>query len=313
MSPDRAAQKLVEEFRSRPTLRAGSLITTVFGDSIAPRGGVVWLGSLIRVLAPFGISERLVRTSVHRLAKDGWLESEQVGRRSYYRLTEIGRERFAQATHRIYGDPVLAWDGEWCLLLLAGLATAARDAVRREAGWLGFAALSPSVLAHPAPGLADLDLTLRRLGVADDVVVMRGHAMRNDAALRRLAQSGWNLADVDARYARFVARFRPVLKSLDTAGKVRPESAFLLRTLLVQYYRKVLLRDPHLPAGLLPPGWHGTAAYQLCRNIYRAVYAPAEDYLGLAVENADGALPPASRGAQSRFGGRDDAVVSLAR
>jgi hypothetical protein len=103
MSPDRAAQDLIEEFRSRPTLRAGSLITTVFGDSIAPRGGVVWLGSLIQVLAPFGISERLVRTSVHRLVKDGWLESEQSGRRSYYRLTETGRERFAQATHRIYG------------------------------------------------------------------------------------------------------------------------------------------------------------------------------------------------------------------
>ncbi|MEM7503076.1 MAG: phenylacetic acid degradation operon negative regulatory protein PaaX, partial [Pseudomonadota bacterium] len=83
MSIESAAKKLVKRFRSRPTLRAGSLITTVFGDAIAPRGGIVWIGSLIRVMGDFGISERLVRTSVFRLAADGWLEAHPVGRRSY--------------------------------------------------------------------------------------------------------------------------------------------------------------------------------------------------------------------------------------
>jgi phenylacetic acid degradation operon negative regulatory protein len=312
MTPDRAALNLVREFRSRPTLRAGSLITTVFGDSVAPRGGVIWLGSLIRALAPFGISERLVRTSVHRLARDGWLESEQVGRRSFYRLSEPGRERFLQATHRIYGDPVRRWDGEWCLVLLAGVDAAVREQVRKEIGWLGFAAMSPNVLAHPAPELADLELSMRRLGVADDVVVMRGRAEKSDAALRRLAQSGWNLDDIDARYARFVGRFRPVLKSVEKARRVPPESAFVLRTLLIQYYRRILLRDPHLPVGLLPPDWHGTAAYQLCRNIYRGVYSPAEIHLDEVMENADGPLPPASRSAQARFGGLGDVAMRAA-
>jgi phenylacetic acid degradation operon negative regulatory protein len=46
MTIESASRKLVAEFRSRRTLRTGSLITTVFGDSIAPRGGTVWLGSL---------------------------------------------------------------------------------------------------------------------------------------------------------------------------------------------------------------------------------------------------------------------------
>ena len=59
MSVQRTCQNLVDEFQSRPTLRAGSLITTVFGDAIAPRGGTVWLGSLITAMAEFGISERL--------------------------------------------------------------------------------------------------------------------------------------------------------------------------------------------------------------------------------------------------------------
>jgi len=82
-----ATKGLLDEFQARRPLRTGSLVISIFGDAIAPHGGAVWLGSLINILRPFGVNQRLVRTSVFRLAKDGWLESEQVGRRSYYSLT----------------------------------------------------------------------------------------------------------------------------------------------------------------------------------------------------------------------------------
>lgn len=302
-----ACKKLVEEFRARPTLRAGSLITTVFGDAIAPRGGTVWLGSLIRAMADFGISERLVRTSVFRLAKDGWLQSEQIGRRSYYSLTASGREQFDQATRRIYGEPVGHWDGEWCLLLLSGLDTATKDLVRRECGWLGFGPLSANVLAHPMPEPAELDGTMRRLGVEQSLVVMRGQTIHGDGAMRELARTCWNLDDIDSRYGEFVRRFRPVYKALSGARPVTDQSAFLIRTLLIQEYRKVLLRDPWLPAELLPPGWQGATAYQLCRNLYRGVHAQADAHLDLVMETADGPLPPPARSFMRRFGGLNQA------
>ncbi len=303
MSVQRSCQQLVDEFRSRPTLRAGSLITTVFGDSIAPRGGTVWLGSLIRALAEFGVSERLVRTSVFRLAKDGWLQSQQLGRRSYYSLTDTGRERFEQATHRIYGAPVDHWDGQWCLLLLSALDTPTKETVRRECGWLGFGPMSANVLAHPAPDLADLDVTMRRLGVAETLVVLRGQTIRGDTAMRELARASWNLDDIDTRYAGFVRRFRPVSDALGRSATLTAKQAFIIRTLLIQEYRKVLLRDPWLPAELLPPGWHGAAAYRLCSDLYRAVHAEADAYLDDTMETVDGPLPPPSPVFLQRFGG----------
>ena len=108
MSVKTSTKALLDEFRSRPTMRAGSLIITIFGDAVLPRGGTVWIGSLIRVLADFGVSERLVRTSVFRLTRDNWLDVNQVGRRSYYSLTEDGARRFEQATQRIYSrEPVV--------------------------------------------------------------------------------------------------------------------------------------------------------------------------------------------------------------
>lgn len=306
MSAETACRNLVTEFRSRATLRSGSLITTVFGDAIAPRGGTVWLGSLINIMSDFGISERLVRTSVFRLVKDGWLQSAQIGRRSYYSLTDRGRERFEQATHRIYGTPASHWDGEWCLLLLSMLETESKDAVRKECAWLGFGPMSANVLAHPAPDLAELDLTIRRLGVADEVIVMSGKTIKSETAMRALARSCWNLDEIDVRYEQFVQRFRPLLKALSGPTKrsqLSEKSAFIVRTLLIQEYRKVLLRDPQLPAELLPAKWHGAAAYQLCRNLYRSVYAQADFHLDEMVVTADGPLPPPSPSFMQRFGG----------
>src|SRR6516165_12367364 len=113
-----AVRALLRHFRAQRPLRGGSLLITIFGDAIAPRGGAVTLGSLIRLAAPFGLTERLVRTSVARLARDGWLEARRAGRRSEYRLTASGATRFAEATRRIYGEAPRAWDGQWTLLLL---------------------------------------------------------------------------------------------------------------------------------------------------------------------------------------------------
>src|SRR6266567_4018068 len=82
---------------ARAPLKAKSVVVTVWGDAIAPHGGAVWLSGLIRLLAPLGLNERLVRTSVYRLVQEGWLTARQDGRRSLYRLTAAGLQRFEHA------------------------------------------------------------------------------------------------------------------------------------------------------------------------------------------------------------------------
>ncbi|MCM2318589.1 MAG: phenylacetic acid degradation operon negative regulatory protein PaaX, partial [Pseudomonas sp.] len=70
---------LIQRFQEQTPIRASSLIVTVYGDAIEPHGGAVWLGSLIQLLEPMGINQRLIRTSVFRLTKDGWLKADKVG------------------------------------------------------------------------------------------------------------------------------------------------------------------------------------------------------------------------------------------
>src|ERR1700730_1557488 len=138
---------LLRNFRAQRPLRGGSLLITIFGDAIAPRGGAVTLGSLIRLAAPFGLTERLVRTSVARLARDGWLAAQRSGRRSEYHLTRSGSERFAQATQRIYGEGPRQWDGRWTLLLLPPSGPQ-RAQLRESLKWLGVGAGHPPMVAQ---------------------------------------------------------------------------------------------------------------------------------------------------------------------
>jgi phenylacetic acid degradation operon negative regulatory protein len=305
MSLKSATERLVAEFSARPTMRAGSLIITVFGDAVMPRGGTVWIGSLIRVLADFGINERLVRTSVFRLTRDGWLVAEQSGRRSYYSLSEDGAERFRQATARIYGDPRQTWAGDWCLVMLTGLDGELRESVRRELGWLGFGAISSNVLAHPSPDFDALETTLHRFGVDRQLVVMRGRTLgeKQDEALRSLVRKSWNLDEIDARYAAFVKQFRPLLRAATKCREPDEHLAFVIRTLLIQEYRRILLRDPLLPAEMLPAKWKGTAAYHLCQELYRCVYRPADSFMSSEFEIAQGPFPEPGAAFYKRFGG----------
>ena len=308
MSTKTATFDLLEEFRSRPTLRAGSLIITVFGDAVQPRGGTVWIGSLIKVLADFGVSERLVRTSVYRLMRDDWLNVDQLGRRSYYNLSSAGARKFEQATIRIYGEPRRSWSGDWCLVLLAGLDGEQKETIRRELGWLGFAAISSSVLAHPAPDIAALELALRELGMQDQLVVMQGRTLgkQQDDAMRALVHKSWNLDEIDDRYRDFVHQYTPVFKALKKSSPCDGRTAFQIRTLLIQEYRRILLRDPLLPAELLPAGWHGAAAYELCRDLYQLVCKPADEYMTGEMETAEGPLPPPIPEFFNRFGGLEN-------
>jgi len=305
MSLKSATEHLVSEFSARPTMRAGSLIVSVFGDAILPRGGTVWIGSLIRALANFGINERLVRTSIFRLARDHWLDVDQVGRRSYYSLSSMGVDKFEQATIRIYGDPHQTWTGDWCLVLLADLEGELKETVRKELGWVGFGAISTNVLAHPTPDIAEMEATLKRAGIDRQVVVMQGRTLgeKQDDAMRTLVRKSWNLDDIDERYEAFIEQFQSVFRAVQKTRRLDADLAFQIRTLLIQEYRSVLLRDPLLPAEMLAAEWHGTAAYELCQDLYRLVHASADTFMTGNFETADGSLPPPVPGFFDRFGG----------
>jgi phenylacetic acid degradation operon negative regulatory protein len=297
-----AAASLVERFRRQRPLRAGSLIVTIFGDSIAPRGGRILLGSLIRLVLPFGVTERLVRTSVARLAQDGWLAGRRDGRHSEYRLSAGGRMRFADATRRIYSANPVDWSGRWTLVLPAPAPPAVREQLRRQLQWLGFGQLTPGVFAHLALSPAEAERELGQLPGAVRVLVLKAKA-GDTATDRRVVTAGWDLAALAGRYRQFTRRFEPLRAAFPRSRGIDPQIAFVVRTLLVHEFRKIHLRDPLLPASLLPGGWIGFTAYDLCRDLYGRVFPAAETHLSTVARRRGGVLPAPDSAILRRFGG----------
>jgi phenylacetic acid degradation operon negative regulatory protein len=294
-----AAADLVARFRRQRPLRGGSLIVTLFGDSLLPRGGAISLGSLIELAAPFGLNERLVRTATARLANDGWLEGRRAGKLSEYHLSKNGRARFAEATRRIYSEPETAWSGRWTLVVVPPMRAAERNEIREELVWRGFGEISANVFAHP-----ELDSqTLRDSGGLLSKVVAFDASLTEEHAPQRLVALGWDLQDLGLRYQRFVARFAIVLAELKRHRGPEPRDCFLVRTLLIHEYRRLHLRDPLLPGQLLRSNWPGAQAATLCRNIYALVFAASESYLASVAWRLSGALPAAEASVLQRFGG----------
>jgi phenylacetic acid degradation operon negative regulatory protein len=287
--------------------RAKSLVMTVFGDAIAPHGGGVWLGSLIELLTPLGVADRLVRTSVFRLVQEGWLVASREGRRSRYALEAEALPRLQRANRRIYAKPGLHWDGLWCLLLApnGSIDTDLRTALRKELQWEGFAMLGPGVLAHPAPDLDSVSEVIARQEAqgklfACSVTELPGVSGR---PLAELVDAGWDLSAVASTYIQFIDEFSPLLALLREEPQIGPQQAFAVRSLLIHAYRRLQLHDPMLPLELLPSPWPGSEAYELARVIYRLVLEPAQQHLMAVLRREDDATPEANDAFYERFGG----------
>lgn len=300
--PDPAIRRWLARTLAADPPRAKSLIVTVWGDALAPHGGEAWLGDLIRLLAPFNINERLVRTSVFRLARDGWIEGTSHGRVSRYRLTADGARRFDDAHRRIYDRPADDWHGDWELVLADGLAAGPRAALRQELHWAGFGELAASAFLRPRDAARALPSVLAAPAVARHAVVLRATDLPDAAPLANVTTRAWDLDALAGDYRRFLHRFGSVIERFAADAAQDPAQCFMVRTLLIHAYRRVLLRDPLLPAALLPLDWPGAAAYALCRDFYRRTHRCAERHLTTMLAQG-GALTPASASFFTRFGG----------
>jgi len=302
-----SSSEWIAHFLSSDPPRSKSLVMTVFGDAIAPHGGEVWLGSLIELVEPLLVTDRLVRTSVFRLVQEGWLGAIREGRRSRYALAPDALPRVARANRRIYAPPGLDWDGNWTLLLTPNgtLDATVRTALRKELQWEGFAMLAAGVLVHPAPHRESLAEILARNRATDKLFACSAAELPGVASrpLRELVDDGWDLSDVVERYRHFIETFAPLLALLQSGPAASSQQAWVIRTLLVHAYRRVQLHDPMLPLELLPGPWPGSDAYELARNIYRLTFEQAEEHLMTVLRREDEQAPGADAAFYERFGG----------
>jgi phenylacetic acid degradation operon negative regulatory protein len=282
--------RIIEQLKREPS-RTGSIVITLFGDAIVPRGGSVWLGTLLAFFETIDIDSGVVRTAMSRLAADGWLERNKVGRNSFYRLVKKGRQTFDTATTHIYDTQVSEWTGRFELLLIGS--SEDRDASRDALKNAGFGSPLPGVWVAPS-GVPVPEEAARAI---------RLEISAEDDSGRRLLSESWPLDRTADAYLKFMKTFEPLRGWIERREPLSDAEAFTARVLLIHHYRRVVLRDPLLPTALLPQDWPGRAARRLCGDIYRGLLAPSEQWLDLNGSNENGPLPAAGVELRRRFEG----------
>lgn len=237
-----------------------ALLLTVLGEFVLRRGGCAWTKTLVELLSTVEVGEQNARQAVARLAEQGLLSGERVGRQVQWHLSDAGRELLRVGTARIFGflDPIGPWDGRWVIVTFSVSEDqrAARHRLRKRLGFAGFGFPSAgvAVCAHADREHMAVE-TLKDLGVDSAAMIFRGEAgdLAGDVELARRA---WNLESLGDRYEEFIDQFATVKPACgrDVAGCL---------THLVHEWRRFPFLDPELPAVLLPEGWPAREAKEL--------------------------------------------------
>lgn len=262
---DPAVSDLLARLQNQPS-HTGSLIVTMFGDAIMPRGGTVALATLLELCAGFGIGPGVVRTAISRLTADGWLAGSRQGRMSYYCIPRARRGEYVRAARHIFGPGRRRAATRLSIALLEP--SEARDAQRVRLSRLGFVGWQGWMLAPERP--------LPRSLAAELPVLI---AEAPPATLRMIANRAWKLDERAREYREFLAAFGELAAPGFRIGALSELDALIARILLVHDYRRIAIRDPILPKAFLPPDWPGFGARRLCAQLYPALLPASELWL----------------------------------
>lgn len=276
----------------RPTVRrrhrvgvasARSWLLTVLGEFVLPGQRPVWTATIVTVLSGLGLGEKAARQALARTAADGLIESERVGRRARWQLTDDGRRLLTDGAERIYSfaGQTNRWDGRW-LVLNVVVPESQRELRRRlktRMSWAGFGALATNLWVSPTVDReAEAKQLLDDLGLAATTLSFTGQ-FAGIGSETDLVTQAWDLGDIAVRYREFLA-------SVPARHPTLGEATMLAQVRLVHEWRRFPFLDPQLPAELLPPDWIGARAAAVFRERHGAWHTAAQSHWHRLVASA---------------------------
>jgi phenylacetic acid degradation operon negative regulatory protein len=267
------------------------MMFTLFGDYIMHRGGEVWVGSLIKIGAEFGLSQQAVRSALSRMSQKGFLKIRHVGNRSYYGPTARTKRLLEEGERRIFVRRTGPWDRRWHILVYS-IPERKRDVraeLRKQLSWLGYGPLSSGSWICPHDVEDDVRTLVSQLGI-ESWVEMFAAAHHGLSDERELGARCWDLDGINTRYRAFVEKWSPAFEEMRHRGDVADAECFVQRFLLIHEYRKFFFIDPDLPPELLPDVWCGTEARELFHAYHQFLAEGANRYFDSVFE-----APPTKR------------------
>src|ERR1700683_4642561 len=190
--------------------RPPRLLLTLLGDYWWQRTEPLPSAAIVALLAEFGVSDSAARAALSRLTRNGLLVTSKTGRRTFSRLSSRAAAILDDGARRIFsfGADRRPWDGMWSLVAFSIPEDnrAARDALRKQLRWLGFAPLYDGLWVSPRDHAGEVIGRLKDLGITTatafraTALPLPGGAL---GAAPDIPARAWDLSGLKERYEEF--------------------------------------------------------------------------------------------------------------
>lgn len=245
MKTDQTLSPLAEHLAQDGGLKLWSVLVTILGDFAAHDQCWVPGVFLADTIERIGLKPEAMRVALHRLKRDGWVETDKRGRRSFHRLSDHGLAQ-ADAVHKRVYD--VAPEQPMSLsLVLTGQTDVERSTTLLETQ--SAITLAPGVL------LAET----KRAAPSSDWL---------SSPLVSQKFPNWVLSRLEtlACEREFIA-LKKLLVAMDTNTLEEPSDRYAARILVLHGWRRLVLRSSPLAESILGP----RCAAARCRGTVRGL------------------------------------------
>ncbi len=264
-------------------LRPKAAMLTLYGDYVRNRGMEIGIGSLIKLLVNFDLTEQSVRSAVYRMCRGGLLRVRHDDGNSYYSLTDEGIGLLVEGGRRISKRKSSSWSGYWTVVVyfIPEQKRKIRDTLRQEMKWMGYGPLSTATWISPNDLSKEVEGLAKKLKVEEYVQIFHAKHL-GFGNPKTIISRCWDLDRIHKRYANFLEEYKTKLeehkKSLNNGGNIDPSEFFMERFNLIHQYRRLPFLDPDLPEDLLPENWLRSQASGLFHEYHETLAEKANSY-----------------------------------
>jgi phenylacetic acid degradation operon negative regulatory protein len=264
-------------------LRPRAAMLTLYGDYVRYRGGEIGIGSLIKLLANFGLSEQSIRSAVYRMCRAGLLKVRHNGIKSYYSLTGNGLVLLKEGERRIFERKQTHWDGTWSVVVyyITEEKREARDTLRQELTWIGYGPLSTATWVSPHDLHNEVERVAKKLKIKEYMQIFQAKHL-GFSNPKTIISRCWDLDRIHKGYTNFINEYRSKLEKylerIQKGENIEPSECFTERFKLIHEYRRLPFFDPDLPEELLPNNWLRSQASTLFHEYHDLLAEKANKY-----------------------------------
>ena len=259
---------LAQQAKKFTVLQPQEIILGLFGEYVEEHEQV-WSGGLVNLLQDLGFSVAGARVAINRVCLRNLLISQREGRFIFYASAPRLLAVIEEGRHHTFSakaDP--QWDGSWRIVLYQGAEGHKVDGHRADRVRLGrwltlrhFGVIQEGIWIAGGGESRELKRLISRLGMEGQVLSLNV-SLNDPQEARNVIHRAWNLELLSSLYDMFLDKFEPTYETINKKG-VSPLDAFVIRTRLIDMFRKMATIDPNLPDTVLEIEWRRGEALEL--------------------------------------------------